>query len=94
MSTVGVAPWNLLHCALNKVYSIDIGVVRTETAVQVVPEVRCRILQRSDVRYLFTAIWFPLGGGGRRTCTKIGKRQLHTNEKQYTKQYKTTEYTK
>ena len=30
------------------------------------------------IRYLFTAIWFPLGSSGRKTCTKIRKRQLCT----------------
>ena len=28
--------------------------------------------------YLFIAVAFPPGGGGRQTCTKIGKRQLYT----------------
>jgi hypothetical protein len=30
------------------------------------------------IRYSFTAIGFSPGGSGRSTCTKIGKRQLHT----------------
>jgi len=34
----------------NKVYSIDSGVAVTETAVQTVPEGRCNMLKRSDVR--------------------------------------------
>jgi len=46
------------------------------------------------IRYFYTSIGFALGGSGRLTCTKIGKRQLYTKEKQYTKQYKSTEYTK
>ena len=45
-------------------------------------------------RYLVTATGFPVGGSGRETCTKIGKRQLFTKRKKYTKQYKSTEYTK
>jgi hypothetical protein len=29
------------------------------------------------ILYLFTAIEFPPGGSGLKTCTKIGKRQLY-----------------
>jgi len=33
-----------------------------------------------DMIYLFTAIGFPPGGGGRLTCIKTEKRQLYTKK--------------
>ena len=38
--------------------------------------------------YLFTAIGFPPGGSVRKTCTKVGQRQLYTKTQRIQKTMK------